>query len=73
VTLDEKTAADRSYPLSRVVIVAVDRAPKAPLDPRVREFLRYVLSAEGQADVGRDGAYVPLAPHDARAQRKRLD
>jgi len=73
VALDEKSAADRSYPLSRVVIVAVDHAPGKPLDPRVHEFLRYVLSAEGQADVARDGAYVPLLPHDVRAQRKRLD
>ena len=73
VPLDEKTAADRSYPLSRVVIVAVDRAPRKPLDPRVREFLRYVLSAEGQADVARDGAYVPLEPRDASSQRRKLD
>ena len=73
IALDEKTAADRSYPLSRVVIVAVDRPPGKPLDPRVREFLRFVLSAEGQAGIARDGAYVPLAEHDARVQRKRLD
>ena len=73
VALDEKTAADRSYPLSRVVIVAIDRAPRKLLDPRVREFLRYVLSAEGQADVARDGAYVPLGPRDVSAQRKKLD
>jgi phosphate transport system substrate-binding protein len=73
VALDDKTAADRSYPLSRVVIVAIDRAPGKPLDPLVHEFLRYVLSAEGQADVARDGAYVPLLPHDARTQGKRLD
>ena len=73
IALDEESAAERSYPLARVVIVAVDRAPGKPLDPRVHELLRYVLSAEGQADVARDGAYVPLEPQDARAQRKKLD
>ena len=73
VALDEKTAADRSYPLSRVVIVAIDHAPGKPLDPRVRELLRYVLSAEGQAVVARDGAYVPLEPDEARVQTKKLD
>lgn len=60
VALTADTAADRSYPLSRAVIVAIDRAPGKPVDARVREFLRYVLSAEGQAAVARDGAYVPL-------------
>ena len=69
----EQSAADRSYPLSRVVIVAVDRAVGKPLDPRVREFLRYVLSDEGQAAVARDGAYVPLQPATVQKQLKVID
>jgi phosphate transport system substrate-binding protein len=73
VKLTEQSAADRSYPLARVVIVAVDRAVGKPLDPRVREFLRYVLSDEGQAAVARDGAYVPLQPATAQKQLKGLD
>jgi phosphate transport system substrate-binding protein len=73
VRLTAQSAADRSYPLARVVIVAVDRAVGKPLDPRVREFLRYVLSDEGQAAVARDGAYVPLQPATAQKQLKVLD
>lgn len=73
VALTAQTAADRSYPLSRVVIVAFDRAPEKHLDPKVHEFLRYVLSNEGQEAIARDGAYVPLTPHDARVQRKKLE
>jgi phosphate transport system substrate-binding protein len=73
VELTERSAADRSYPLARAVIVAIDRAPGKPLEPRVREFLRYVLSEEGQAAVARDGAYVPLQPKSAQQQLKRLD
>jgi phosphate transport system substrate-binding protein len=69
----EQSAADRSYPLSRVVIVAVDRAVGKPLDPRVREFLRYVLSDEGQAAVAKEGAYIPLQPATAQKQSKLLD
>lgn len=69
----EQTAADRSYPLARVVIVAVDRAVNRPLEPCVREFLRYVLSDEGQAAIARDGAYVPLQPAHAQKQLKALD
>ena len=73
VALSPRSASDRSYPLSRTVIVAIDHAPGKSLDPKVREFLRYVLSAEGQAAVARDGAYVVLEPRDALAQRKALE
>jgi phosphate transport system substrate-binding protein len=67
------SAADRSYPLARAVIVAIDRPLGKPLDPRVREFLRYVLSDEGQAAVAKDGAYVPLAAPALQKQLKVLD
>ena len=73
VKLTEQSASDRSYPLSRVVIVAVDRPVGKPLDARVREFLRYVLSDEGQAVVARDGAYVPLQPAAIQKQLKVID
>jgi phosphate transport system substrate-binding protein len=73
VTLTAATAGDRSYPLARSVIVAINRKPDQPLAPKVREFLRYVLSEEGQAAVAQDGAYVPLAPKSAQQQLKHLD
>jgi len=69
----ERSAADRSYPLARAVIVAIDRGVGKPLDPRVREFLRHVLSDEGQAAVAKDGAYVPLQPATVQKQLKALD
>ena len=47
------------YPLARFLYLSVNRKPGAPLDPLRREFLRYVLSATGQADVKKDG-YLPL-------------
>jgi phosphate transport system substrate-binding protein len=73
VALTAESAADRSYPLSRAVIVVLDRAPGKPIDPRIREFLRFVLSAEGQAAVARDGSYIPLLAQSAQQQLKRLD
>lgn len=73
VALNAQTATDRSYPLSRVVIVALDRAPGKPVDPRIGEFLRFVLSAEGQDAVVRDGTYLPLRAKSAQQQLKRLD
>jgi phosphate transport system substrate-binding protein len=53
--LNRETVRDRSYPLTRGVFLYVDR-----LDARLTEFLRYVLSAEGRADVEREGDYLPL-------------
>ena len=43
------------------------------MDPRVLEFLRFVLSQEGQAAVMRDGKYLPLTPEVAKAQLKKLE
>lgn len=52
------------YPLTPQLHIYVNRAPGKPLDPFVKEYLRLVLSAEGQALIGaeKDGdeAYLPL-------------
>jgi phosphate transport system substrate-binding protein len=62
------TLLSRAYPLTRAVFAYVNRAPAAPLDPKVREFLAYVLSADGQREVERAGNYLPL--NAALAQRQ---
>jgi len=51
----------------------LDREPGKPIDPKVREFVRYILSREGQEAVARDDAYVPLTAQSARVQLQRLD
>jgi phosphate transport system substrate-binding protein len=71
--LTAQTVAARAYPLTRVITVALDRQPGKPLDPKIKEFLRYVLSREGQEAVARDEAYVPLSAASARRQLQRLD
>jgi phosphate transport system substrate-binding protein len=47
------------YPLARFLYVYVNKAPGKPLDPVVREFLKFVFSKEGQEIVVKDG-YMPL-------------
>ncbi len=47
------------YPLSRFLYVYINRAPGKPLDPLMGEFLKLVLSKEGQEVVVKDG-YYPL-------------
>ena len=64
---------NRTYPLYADVFFFVNRSPKKPLDPKVREFIRYVLSREGQMQVVRDGKYLPLTAAVVREQRQLLD
>jgi phosphate transport system substrate-binding protein len=59
--------ADRRYPLSRQIYLGFKRPP-GPLDPLLREFLRFVLSPQGQAAVRKSRAhFIPLTPAQARA------
>jgi phosphate transport system substrate-binding protein len=48
-----------NYPLARFLFVYVNKAPGKPLDPIVGEFLKLVLSRDGQEVVVKDG-YFPL-------------
>lgn len=52
-------ALDKTYPLSRPLYIYVVQDPRKPLDPLVEEFLRFVLSRQGQEVVIKDG-YLPL-------------
>jgi phosphate transport system substrate-binding protein len=64
---------DRSYPLVRSIYIFLNRTPGKPLDPKLREFLRYVLSREGQETVARNGSYLPLTVDVVHEQRRKLD
>ena len=61
------------YPLTRFITTFVNRAPGGRLDPKVKEFLRYILSREGQQEVVRDGHYLPLSEEAVRAQLRKLE
>ncbi|HHI79910.1 MAG TPA: phosphate ABC transporter substrate-binding protein PstS family protein [Planctomycetes bacterium] len=55
------------YPLARFLFIYLNKAPNKPLQPLVAEFLKFVLSKEGQKVVLKDG-YLPLpAPIAAKA------
>jgi phosphate transport system substrate-binding protein len=68
-----ETLHDRSYPLYSRIYAYADRAPGKPMEPRVVEFLRFVVSQEGQSEVQRDGKYLPLTAEVVRQQLKKLD
>jgi phosphate transport system substrate-binding protein len=64
---------DRSYPLVRSIYIFLDRKPGTAVDPKLKEFLRYVLSRDGQDIVARNGSYLPLSAAVAREQLRKLD
>jgi ABC-type phosphate transport system substrate-binding protein len=73
VQLTPATVANRTYPLIRDAYFYVNKEPGRPLDPRAREFMRFVLSREGQEIIARMGYYYPLPADYLREQLKRLD
>ena len=52
--------ASGKYPLARFLYIYVNKAPNSALDPLTSEFLKFVLSKEGQEIVVKDG-YYPLS------------
>lgn len=69
----QEALIDRSYPLARSTYAFIDVPPGQEIDPDLREFLRYALSREGQADVLRDRGYLPLSAERVAMQRQALD
>lgn len=65
-------AVDNSYPLSRFLFVYVNKQPNKKLPPLESEFLKMVLSQQGQEVVVKDG-YIPLPSKVVEKYLSRLD
>lgn len=68
-----ESVTDHKYPLSRFAYIYVNRAPGKPIDPNVKEFLRLVLSKEGQEVVAQQGLYIPLTAAIAAEELAKLE
>jgi len=64
---------NRTYPLVESIYTYINRPPGKPVEPKLREFLRYVLSRQGQQDVLRDGGYLPLTAEAVREELKKIE
>lgn len=60
------------YPLGRLLYIYVAKEPNKPMPKLVKEFLKFVLSKEGQEIVVKDG-YLPLTAEVAAKQLALLD
>ena len=63
----------RKYPFVDEIYAYTDQTPGQSIDPKVREYLRFIVSREGQTEVMRDGKYLPLTAEVSRAQLKKLE
>lgn len=68
-----ETIRSRTYPLYNQCYFYLNRDPGQPVDPKVNEFLHYILSAEGQEQVQREGRYLPLTGDVVREQLRKLE
>jgi len=68
-----ETVHDRTYPLYGQYFFYINRTPGQPVDPKVDEFLHFILSQEGQECVQREGRYIPLTAAVVQEQLKKLE
>jgi len=68
-----QTVYDHTYPLSRYVYIYVNHKPGTTLPAKVKEFLRAVLSRDGQQQVANDGVYIPLQASVVKEELAKLD
>lgn len=66
------TIHDRTYPLFSQIYMFANRGKDGATKPLVREFLRYVVSRQGQEAVEHDGKYLPLTAPVAQQQAQKI-
>ncbi len=67
-----QTLIDRSYPLVRLIPAYVDVAPGKQMAPAQREFLRFLLSREGQRILIEQSGYLPMGERFITRERAKL-
>ncbi|WP_334048514.1 PstS family phosphate ABC transporter substrate-binding protein [Alteromonas gracilis] len=70
IPLSIDTVRNETYPFARFLYLVINKKPNEPLPTLEREFLRYILSKEGQQQVLRDG-YFPIR-EDVLVRQRRL-
>jgi phosphate transport system substrate-binding protein len=71
-TVDPADVYSGKYPLARFLYIYVNKPPNSPTDPLVREFIRYVLSQNGQETVVK-GGYLPIGLEIVNQELPKLD
>jgi phosphate transport system substrate-binding protein len=67
-----ENALNGKYPLGRALYIYINKKPNEPAPPLMKEFIKYVLSKEGQEAVIKDG-YGPLPMSAIEKQLKLIE
>lgn len=67
-----ETASTGRYPLTRYMYIRLRRNPGEPLPAAIKEFLRYVLSLQGQEPILYSG-YYPLTAQEVKEELAKLE
>ena len=73
VSATPRTLITERYPLTRIIPAYIDRAPGQPVAPALREFLRFILSRQGQRALIEESGYLPLGRGQIREQLLKLE
>ncbi|MGH7353861.1 MAG: PstS family phosphate ABC transporter substrate-binding protein, partial [Candidatus Rokuibacteriota bacterium] len=68
---DPDNAYAATYPLARFLYVYINKTPGKPLDPLTREFVKLMVSKEGQEVVIKDG-YFPIPASIAKEELSKI-
>jgi phosphate transport system substrate-binding protein len=60
-----ENVARATYPLSRLIFLNLNKAPGKPVPPALEEFIRFILSREGQQVVCDEAIFIPLRASQA--------
>jgi phosphate transport system substrate-binding protein len=71
VEAEADNAYNGSYPLARFLYVYINKAPGKALDPLTREFVKLVVSKDGQEAVIKDG-YFPIPASIAKEELNKV-
>jgi len=71
IAANAENVVNGDYPLARYLYVYVNKKPGSPVPPLEQEFLKLVLSREGQEIVEKDG-YIPVSAHIASRELRKL-
>ena len=64
-------AYSSAYPLARFLYVYINKAPGKALDPLTREFVKLIVSKDGQEGVVKDG-YFPIPASLAKEELNKV-
>jgi phosphate transport system substrate-binding protein len=72
VDFNIENVQSRKYPFYGEQSFYMSLKPGTKPDPKIREYLNFILSQEGQELVEKDGKYLPLTAEVVAAQRRKL-